>query len=60
MNSLGTGYSELVFRFFLNENPERLGMEIEFVHVGTNSMANLGHHMDFFHCLILALLYHGY
>lgn len=35
-------------------------MEIEFVPIGTNLMANLDHHMDFFHCLILALLYHSF
>lgn len=46
--------------FFFNGNPERLGMEIEFVHIGTNLMANLDHHMDFFHCLTLAFLYHSY
>lgn len=35
-------------------------MEIEFFNVGTSLMANLDHHMDFFHWLVLALLYHSY
>lgn len=36
------------------------GMETEFVHVGPRLMANLDYHMDFFHWLVLALLYYSY
>lgn len=54
--------SDFYFFFFLMEGLRETwnGMETEFVHVGPRLMANLDYHMDFFHWLVLALLYYSY